>query len=51
MEDMQQNLKVGGTLVVPFRGRHAAKLSYANGVVTNFGNDFDQLLVSYFLLW
>jgi hypothetical protein len=51
MEDTQQNVKVGGTVVIPLRGRHAAKLSYASGVKTNFGNDFDQLLLSYFLRW
>ena len=41
------NLKLGGTLVVPFHGRHAIKVGYANGVITRYGNDFDQFLVSY----
>ena len=47
LKDEQRNLKVGGTLVVPFLGRHAIKVGYANGVITRYGNDFDQLLVSY----
>lgn len=45
--DVQGNVKIGGTLVVPFRGRHAIKLGYAHGAVTKFGNDFDQFLISY----
>jgi len=47
LRDKQSNLKVGGTLVVPFWRRHAIKLGYANGVVTRYGNAFDQFLVSY----
>lgn len=45
--DVQRNLKIGGTVVVPFRGRQAIKVGYANGVVTKFGTDFSQLLVTY----
>ena len=47
LSDVQKNLKVGGTLVVPFGGRHAIKIGYANGAVTRRGNDFNQFLVSY----
>ena len=47
IESELHNLKLGGTLVVPIHGRHAIKIGYANGVVTRYGNDFDQLLVSY----
>jgi hypothetical protein len=50
LDDVQKNLKVGGTLVVPFRGRHAIKIGYANGVVTKKGADFNQFLVSYQVL-
>jgi hypothetical protein len=32
---------------MPIHGRHAIKIGYANGVVTRYGNDFEQLLVSY----
>jgi hypothetical protein len=48
--DLQRNIKIGGTLVVPFRGRHAIKLGYANGTVTKFGTDFNQFLLSYQVL-
>ena len=44
--DVQQNSRIGGTLVVPFKGRHAVKLGYATGLFTEFGTDFDQYLVS-----
>ncbi len=47
LSDEQRNVKLGGTLVIPFGGRHAIKLGYANGVVTRFGSDFDQWLLSY----
>lgn len=47
LNDELRNLKLGGTLVVPFHRRHAIKFGYSNGVVTRFGNDFEQFLVSY----
>jgi len=47
LENKLDNLKLGATLVVPIHKRHAIKLGYANGVVTRYGNDFNQLLVSY----
>ena len=48
--DVQQNSRIGGTLVVPFKGRHAVKLGFATGIFTEFGTDFDQYLVSYQVL-
>lgn len=50
LDDEQSNLKVGGTVVVPFRGRHAIKLGYANGAKTKYGTNFDQVLLSYQVL-
>jgi hypothetical protein len=47
LNNTQRNLKIGGTLVIPFLGRHAIKIGYANGVIIRYGDDFDQLLVSY----
>jgi len=46
-QDLQRNLKVGGTVVIPFRKRHAIKIGYGNGVITRYGSDFEQFLVSY----
>jgi len=45
--DLQRNSKMGGTVVVPFRRRHALKFGYSTGVLTETGSDFDQVLVSY----
>lgn len=45
--DLQRNSRIGGTLVVPFRGRHAVKVGYSTSLRTDFGTDFDQFLVSY----
>jgi len=47
LEDVQRNSKLGATLVKPFKGRHAVKLGYSTGVVTEFGTDFSQFLISY----
>jgi hypothetical protein len=43
--------RIGGTSVVPFHGRHAVKVGYSTGVVTDFGTDLDQILVSYQVLF
>jgi hypothetical protein len=50
LRDWQKNVKLGGTIVFPFRRYHAIKIGYATGVVTRYGNDFDQFLLSYQLL-
>jgi hypothetical protein len=50
LKNWQSNLKLGGTLVVPFLRRHAFKIGYANGVITRYGEDFDQVLISYQVL-
>ena len=48
--DVQRNSRIGGTLVVPFLGRHAIKVGYSRGVVTEFGTHFGQLRVCYQVL-
>jgi len=50
LRDEQRNVKLGGTLVVPFLKRHAIKIGYADGIITRFGNDFSQFIVSYNLV-
>lgn len=47
LNDARKNLKVGGTLVIPFLERHAIKIGYANGVIVRFGDDFNEVLLSY----
>jgi hypothetical protein len=49
--DIQKNSRLGGTLVVPFKQRHAVKLAFATGVFTEFGTDFDQIGISYQMLF
>jgi hypothetical protein len=48
--DKQQNSRVGATVALPFRGRHAVKFGYFIGVRTEYGSDFDQFLLSYQVL-
>jgi hypothetical protein len=50
LDNSQRNLKVGGTLVIPFLDRHAIKIGYADGVIIRYGDDFDQFLLSYQLV-
>jgi hypothetical protein len=50
LDNSQRNLKIGGTLVIPFLGRHAIKIGYADGVIIRYGDDFDQFLLSYQLV-
>jgi hypothetical protein len=38
-------------VVVPFRGRHAIKVGYFVAARTEFGNDYDQFLASYQVLF
>jgi len=47
LDNAAKNLKVGGTLVIPFLGRHAIKIGYANGVIIRYGDDFNEVLLSY----
>jgi len=51
LSDLQRNSRFGATVVVPFKGRNSIKIGYSNGVVTDFGTDFDQFLVSYQVLF
>jgi hypothetical protein len=47
LRNEQSNVKIGGTLVVPFLRRHAIKIGYADGIITRYGNDFSQFFLSY----
>jgi hypothetical protein len=48
---VDNNSRAGGTLVVPFRGRHAVKVGYFVPVQTESGSDYSQLLASYQVLF
>ena len=45
--DLQRNSRFGATVAVPLGGRHAIKMSYSIGVVTESGGDFDVFLLNY----
>jgi hypothetical protein len=45
--DVQRNMKVGGTVVLQVRPGQAIKAGYSTGVITEFGDDFDQFIISY----
>jgi len=49
--DVLHNARVGAMIVVPFAGRHAIKAGYFIGARTSFGNDFDQFLITYQVLF
>ena len=51
LEDVQRNSRVGATVVVPFKKRHAVKVGFSSGVVTEFGTDFQQVLATYQVLF
>ncbi len=48
--DRQRNAKIGGTVAVPIPHRHALKFGYSFNIITSYGTDFHQFLVSYTLL-
>jgi len=50
LTDWQNNSRIGGTVVVPFLKRHAIKVGYSFGTYTKYGNDFNQLNVSYLVI-
>ncbi len=49
-EDLQKNVRLGATVAVPFRGRHAVKFGFSTSARTRVGSDSEQYLVSYNLL-
>ena len=48
--DIQRNSKIGTTVVAPFLKRHSVKLGYSKSIITKYGADFDQLLITYQVL-
>jgi len=48
--DRQRNSRIGGTFAVPFLHRHALKFGYSVNIVTSYGTDFHQFIVTYMVL-
>ena len=49
--DLQRNSRFGGTVVIPFKGRHAIRTSYSTGIVTNSGGDYETFSLNYAYVW
>ena len=49
-ETLQRNSRLGLTLVFPFLRRHALKVSYSTGVVTESGGNYSSFVLGYNLL-
>jgi hypothetical protein len=47
LADVQNNARIGATIVIPFGGRHAIKTGFSTSLTTSYGNEFDQILVTY----
>ena len=46
-QDLQRNSKIGCTIAYPFTGRHSLKVGFSMGVVTETGDNFKTLMLSY----
>ena len=46
-EDFQRNSRYGFTIAYPFKGRHAIKTSFSNGIATRSGDDYQTFAISY----
>lgn len=49
--NLQRNSRVGATIVVPIKGKHAIRGSVSTGVATESGGDYEMLTLSYVYAW
>lgn len=47
LDNLERNAKVGATVVYPFGGRHAIKVGYSSGSLTDLDERFRLFLISY----
>jgi hypothetical protein len=50
-DDRQQNSRIGGTMVFPFKKRHAIRVAYSTGMSTESGGDFENFSLNYLFVW
>jgi hypothetical protein len=50
LEDLQRNSRLGFSLGLPIKGRHAIKASYSTGVLTESGGDYNTIILNYLYL-
>jgi len=49
--DLQRNSRIGATVVIPLKERHAIRASLSTGIITEFGGDFESFSLSYGYAW
>jgi hypothetical protein len=49
--DLQRNSRIGGTVVFPFKNRHAIRASFSRGIITESGGDFENYSLNYAYVW
>jgi len=49
--DLQRNSRLGMTMVIPFKRRHAIRLAYSTGILTESGGDFEKFSLNYIRTW
>ncbi len=49
--DRQRNSRIGGTVVFPFKNRHAIRIGYNTAIITKSGGDFDSFNLNYYYVW
>jgi hypothetical protein len=49
--DLQRNSRIGATVVLPFKRRHAIRVSISTGIVTESGGDFESFSLNYAYAW
>ena len=49
--DLQRNSRIGGTVVFPFKKRHAIRASFSTGIITESGGDFENYSLNYAYAW
>ena len=45
--DVQDNVRAGATIAIPIARNQAIKIGFSTSVLTDFGNDFNEGLVTY----
>lgn len=49
--DLQRNSRLGATIVIPFKRRHAVRFAYSTGVATESGGDYEMITLNYAVAW
>jgi len=49
--DFQRNSRIGATVVLPFKKRHAVRASLSTGILTESGGDFESFSLNYAYAW